>query len=165
MSEDAEVLADAYGEILMNTHLKVLIDIQDKSRIKIESLIFRTSKAKIIRLKVWSSDGKWTKNFLWGFNHNNDENANDDDTSDGYDGDDDDDDDDEDSDNTCVSRSGQQPRHWSWDVGVWHSGSPWQNGEHLATSQNYSADEDGKRENGLDMSTSWLFNYERAGED
>ena len=48
LSEDAEVLADAYGEILMNTHLKVLIDIQDKSRIK----ILRTSKAKIIRLKV-----------------------------------------------------------------------------------------------------------------
>ena len=32
---------------------------------------------------------------------------------DGYDGDDDDDDADEDSDDTCVSRSGQQPRHWS----------------------------------------------------
>ena len=131
LSVDAEVLADAYGEILKNTHLKVFkVKNQDWKS-------YLTSKAKIVCLKVWSIDGKWTKNFFQGPGannydeayHNNDDNANDDDgTSDGYDGDDDDDDD-EDSDDTCVSRSGQQSRHWSWDVGVWHSGGSWQNGE------------------------------------
>ena len=38
LSEDAEVLADAYGEILKNTHLKVLFDIlSQESRLKVLS--------------------------------------------------------------------------------------------------------------------------------
>ena len=66
LSEDAEVLADAYGEILKNAHLKVLFDIlSQESRLKVLS----NSKTEIVRLTVWSSDGKWTKNiFQWARN-------------------------------------------------------------------------------------------------
>ena len=63
LSEDAEVLADAYGEILKNTHLKVFkVKNQD-------SKSYLTSTAKIVRLKVWSSDGKWPKISFKGQEH------------------------------------------------------------------------------------------------